>query len=133
VPADDAPLQALVEEWLAAHPGESYGTVAQRAGIPRSTMHYIVTNVTRRALTLERLESVARGLRLPLGVVLAAAGVPIPTSEIAAATRVLRVERAGETRAQVVFAGEDGSATSIELPAEVAAELLVQLAHFLGR
>jgi transcriptional regulator with XRE-family HTH domain len=66
-------LQELVRERLERQ-GWSYGEVARRGGIPRSTVHHLAT--TERLVRMPQpatLEGLARGLELPLDAVRRAA------------------------------------------------------------
>jgi hypothetical protein len=54
--------------------GWSYSTVAQRSGLPRSTVHHIASaDGARRPSRPATLEALASGLELPIAVVRAAA------------------------------------------------------------
>ena len=63
-------FQEIIRHRLAQQ-GWSYGDVARRGGIPRSTVHHLAT--VERLARMPRqatLEGLAKGLDLPLGVVL---------------------------------------------------------------
>lgn len=66
-------LQALLRERLDAR-SWSYGDVARRGSVPRSTVHHLAT--TERLIRMPQpatLEALARGLELPLDIVRRAA------------------------------------------------------------
>ncbi|WP_377269395.1 helix-turn-helix transcriptional regulator [Peterkaempfera sp. SMS 1(5)a] len=66
-------LQELIRERLDRH-GWSYGDVARRGGVPRSTVHHLATvEAIRRMPQPATLEGLARGLELPLETVRGAA------------------------------------------------------------
>ncbi|TNM67488.1 helix-turn-helix domain-containing protein [Streptomyces sp. NP160] len=52
--------------------GWSYGDVARRSGLPRSTVHHLATTPIQRAPRPSRLEALAAALELPLSVLQAA-------------------------------------------------------------
>jgi transcriptional regulator with XRE-family HTH domain len=66
-------MQQLIRERLERH-GWSYGEVARRGGLPRSTVHHLAT--TERMVRMPQpatLEGMAKGLELPLDAVRRAA------------------------------------------------------------
>lgn len=68
-----SPLQRLVRNRLRER-NWSYGEVARRAGLPKSTIHHLATSPMRsRPPKPATLEGLARGLELPLSAVRAAA------------------------------------------------------------
>jgi transcriptional regulator with XRE-family HTH domain len=66
-------LQQLIRDRMEER-GWSYGDVARRGGIPRSTVHHLATTeLLRRPPHPVTLEGLARGVGLPLDIVRAAA------------------------------------------------------------
>lgn len=64
-------VQRLLQERMRER-GWSYGDVARRSGLPRSTVHHLATTPIQRAPRPSRLEALADALELPLSVLQAA-------------------------------------------------------------
>lgn len=73
--------------------GWSYGDVARRSGLPRSTVHHLATTPIQRAPRPSRLEALAEALELPLTVLQAAVaeatGLSLGTVDVEPDTAVI--------------------------------------------
>lgn len=66
-PGPRGAVQRLLQERMRER-GWSYGDVARRSGLPRSTVHHLATTPIQRAPRPSRLEALAAALELPLSV-----------------------------------------------------------------
>ncbi len=90
------PLQRLIRSRM-LEMRCSYGDIARRGGLPRSTVHYVAThNHPARLPHPATLERLAVGLDLPVGVLRAAAA--------SAAGLVLGTEQVGDPEIEVLIA-----------------------------
>lgn len=88
-----SPLQQLIQERMLER-GWSYGAVARRGGLPRSTVHHLASTASPvRPPHPATLDGLARGLELPISVVRGAAaeaaGLKVGTVSVDPETAVL--------------------------------------------
>lgn len=69
-------LQQLIADYLRDHPDENYSTIARRGEIPRQTVQALAKRErARQTPRPQSLEGLAKGMRMSLDVVRAAAGM----------------------------------------------------------